>query len=590
VITYPHVLTHKKNPPTMEYHPIQQLNCTELHSVHHTSIHCHTCHHTVISDPSCILQITPMYIHCEWSSTDANSAFAVISDNNAANNSGAANSPLQIFCPQCNQILGFWDQSKSPPPKKQQQKKAFKTKNTNSKEEEQDEDGTTKKSSIRLFRCNKMKHSSVASPDTPLIDWSGSQEEHKTTTGPIHHGGGGKKTRSGNSLARLKLAIQSVDFSQFSEAELQEMERFKREEFDTYYLMRFDREKNENLANEQQFEQLLDQYEDKDARAKWQWFQEKLNLEFAGHSKLYCKMREIIVSYLLMDIEAQPEFKVFRIATELELRQRVCQRLLLPSLGEEDAAQFAASPRFRIPLGTQHESVLNDDNVGHDLIYIDLAKANFNSLRVYSPELVMNCATWKEWIQKETDSVLLQESGQIRHKVFGKINFQLCRKKDQMMKLQREVLNVIYNYLTTLNAENSLIDETQHETAFICSCDEIFIRTTRDRLSQVYQYVRERISSSPTMRDMVHLGSFRLHNFSYDSPTSKNASFYVKQMIHHNEKQFIPLVQNGSADDEIISVPGSMHEAFEIKGILRETREDAYKYFDQAIQEIKDKK
>jgi hypothetical protein len=81
------------------------------------------------------------------------------------------------------------------------------------------------------------------------------------------------------------------------------------------------------------------------------------------------------------------------------------------------------------------------ENAEKYFISLDLTSANFNTLRLTSPALVLNCQTWKEFIQKFTPYEYFQNAKWFRQLVLGGVNGKAQR------AIMKSVMVTIYNEL-----------------------------------------------------------------------------------------------------------------------------------------------
>lgn len=73
------------------------------------------------------------------------------------------------------------------------------------------------------------------------------------------------------------------------------------------------------------------------------------------------------------------------------------------------------------PIIIQRQEIYNVQFKDKILASIDLKKANFNSLKLYDPDLVNNANTYDEFISKYTSIKYFTESKQLRQVIFGKL-------------------------------------------------------------------------------------------------------------------------------------------------------------------------
>lgn len=82
-------------------------------------------------------------------------------------------------------------------------------------------------------------------------------------------------------------------------------------------------------------------------------------------------------------------------------------------------------------------SVYNPNNIEKNIISIDLVKANYQALKQYDTNLVLNSKNYEDFIRIYTESEYITKSKQVRQYIFGN----LAPKKQQ--KIQKWIMNQI---------------------------------------------------------------------------------------------------------------------------------------------------
>jgi len=77
---------------------------------------------------------------------------------------------------------------------------------------------------------------------------------------------------------------------------------------------------------------------------------------------------------------------------------------------------------FPLLKNVSQQNIYIDPNVGKEMISIDLAKANFNSFRLFGLQEEIGCATYDQLVKKFTDEQYFVESKMIRQVIFGDLN------------------------------------------------------------------------------------------------------------------------------------------------------------------------
>lgn len=239
LLEFQNATTHNTNEIThtiaMQLRPIHELKSTSMSAHHELSgvinirLYCHSCHYPILglgggSDNSQrqkslsqITQITPVFINVRYDITqpgeedDRDDQINLISSENTeeTNSSNDYHSDgskdkgttkrgekkqkhshhLQVFCPQCHQILGLRENSGRRRGSRRSSSSASyvvtstassagceNTSSANNCEQSNvntEQQQETRTVHVKLFRCNTLRHPSVASEKTPLVDWSG---------------------------------------------------------------------------------------------------------------------------------------------------------------------------------------------------------------------------------------------------------------------------------------------------------------------------------------------------------------------------------------------------------------------------------
>jgi len=157
-----------------------------------------------------------------------------------------------------------------------------------------------------------------------------------------------------------------------------------------------------------------------------------------------------------------------------------------------------------------HKDIYNLKNVGEHFVSIDLVKANFNSMKSYSNELVLNSTSYEDLLSKFTDHDYYKNSKQIRQVIFGN----LLPKKQQ--RLQKDIIYSIYNELIELG-----IDKDKFINA---STDEIIIHTiSKEEAKLIANKIFELKETGKLQNTRIEL--FKLNNIG-------DRKYFVKE--HYN--------------------------------------------------------
>lgn len=124
--------------------------------------------------------------------------------------------------------------------------------------------------------------------------------------------------------------------------------------------------------------------------------------------------------------------------------------------------------RFNVPnLGYPSRDIFNMSNVGKYFISIDLVKANFQALKWFNRDLVLNCDTYGELIGRFADLEYMKNSKYLRQVVFGNMN------PKRQVKIERYMTQKILEWLL----DNHIFKESQIR---MVSNDEIVFEISKE--------------------------------------------------------------------------------------------------------------
>lgn len=152
---------------------------------------------------------------------------------------------------------------------------------------------------------------------------------------------------------------------------------------------------------------------------------------------------------------------------------------------------------------------------GKCFLSFDLKKANYNSLKFYHPNMVMNTDTFDVFISLFTDDEYIKQSKYIRQVIFGNLN----PKKQQ--KIQKYIVNIlcskIVDFYDVANIRNTSFDEIVVEL----DAPEDYL------LNQVFQN---------EIKKVVHDLGIELNVEIFYLKQLKPFSYFVKEYIEPKDK------------------------------------------------------
>lgn len=161
------------------------------------------------------------------------------------------------------------------------------------------------------------------------------------------------------------------------------------------------------------------------------------------------------------------------------------------------------------------------ENVNHTFVSIDLKHANFNVLKMYDPELVLNHSSYNELMGSVTDKEYIKESKYIRQVIFGNL---LPKKQQTLQKwVMNECRRVLY---TDVGIDiNDIIS---------VSADEVVISVSPTNVVGFVKMIEQRLSNNPSLSSMYKW--IKVDPFTLKSIGGKK--FFVKENHITDEVEF----------------------------------------------------
>lgn len=170
--------------------------------------------------------------------------------------------------------------------------------------------------------------------------------------------------------------------------------------------------------------------------------------------------------------------------------------------------------------------IFNLGNIDKYFISIDLKKANFQALKYFNKEIVLDCNTYQELISKFTDMEYMKESKYLRQVIFGNMN------PKRQVKLERYIIEKILNYLLEkkLFKDSSIRMVSNDEIIFELEFSEAY-DVWKDDYLKLVELIKNNINID------VDIEVFKLKNIG-------NTKYFVKHFINKTgfELMCVPLV------------------------------------------------
>lgn len=171
---------------------------------------------------------------------------------------------------------------------------------------------------------------------------------------------------------------------------------------------------------------------------------------------------------------------------------------------------------FNVKLNIEKKEIYRSGNDGEKFLSIDLKKANFNVLKYFDPNIILNQNTYEEFISLFTDLEYIKKSKYIRQVIFGNLNPN--RQQKIQLYIMSQFLKIIENYFGLYSINN-------------VSSDEIVIRLEKSE-NELNQFLRRSLEEKAKELGIeIHIRLFKLKQL-------KPYDFYVKEFLNSNEIEF----------------------------------------------------
>lgn len=183
--------------------------------------------------------------------------------------------------------------------------------------------------------------------------------------------------------------------------------------------------------------------------------------------------------------------------------------------------------KFNVPnKNYPKHDIFNLGNVDKYFMSIDLTKANFQALKYFNKEIVLNCDTYNDLISMYTDLNYMKESKYLRQVIFGNMN------PKRQVKIERYIIEKVLNYILEKNffKEDSIRMVSNDEIIFELEFSEAY-DVWKDDFIKLKELIAKNINAD------VDIEVFKLTNIG-------DTKYFVKHFINKDgfELMCIPIV------------------------------------------------
>jgi hypothetical protein len=182
---------------------------------------------------------------------------------------------------------------------------------------------------------------------------------------------------------------------------------------------------------------------------------------------------------------------------------------------------------FNVPnKGYPAHDIFNLGNIDKYFISIDLKKANFQALKYFNKEIILNCNIYEDLIGMFTDMDYMKESKYLRQVIFGNMN------PKRQVKMERYITEQILNYLLAKGffKEKQIKMVSNDEMIFELDFAEAWDLWNEDYIKLI-NIIKDKLNFN------VDIEVFKLNNIN-------NTKYFVKKFINKTgyELMCVPLV------------------------------------------------
>lgn len=253
-----------------------------------------------------------------------------------------------------------------------------------------------------------------------------------------------------------------------------------------------------NLVDSPYFEYYADRY-DFFPKKDMENVISKIDNEFGGSIERWLEFYSKIRDRIITTIESSDAFKEFNNANMKEW--------VTPSFNVGDL------------------NIYNNSNTGKSFISIDLKKANFQALRKFNPEIVMNCDTYDDFIEYFHGDEYFKKSKYTRQVIFGKLN------PKRTITFEKYLIGTIFsnenNHLFKYLYENTkLITVKSDEIVFMIDNPEMVEKLNKTFLQSLKDEIKKNNDLDVTV-EAFHLSRIICENHNGNTVDGYIREFYL---------------------------------------------------------------
>lgn len=158
-------------------------------------------------------------------------------------------------------------------------------------------------------------------------------------------------------------------------------------------------------------------------------------------------------------------------------------------------------------------NVYNCENVGKSFLSVDLKKANFQALKYYDPNIVLNAETYEEFIGKFTNLDYVKESKYTRQVIWGKMN------PKRHITVEKYLISKVYE----------LLDKTYHFKAVSLCNDEIVYDVTDVDFNDLRLEIKELVKNELKLDVSVEFYKLKGYQLLFSKSKSVSKTFFFRE-------------------------------------------------------------
>lgn len=242
-----------------------------------------------------------------------------------------------------------------------------------------------------------------------------------------------------------------------------------------------------------------------------------------------CKEKFVQFEQTISQFDSINAFKEYKSKLKNSVIQSIKDTPAYQTLQEDDLdIKFPVKKEVRTIPYSKTINIYNQHNIGKYFLSIDLCKANYQALKLYNPEIVLNSNSYDELLKQFTSHSYLIQSKYIRQFIFGNLNM------NRIVRLERWITQTLLEYLLV-----SKRFEEEDIVAF--TTDELIIKLDRfmepANCHELAQLIKIELGIDVHVESfkLSYLGNtFYLKEHSDTIPTFKGgSSIYFTQAVKH---------------------------------------------------------